>query len=722
MRRCITTIALLLSLLCWFGLGVTNAQSNEATLIAYVYRIDSKDCEFSPTHRRQTGFRVQGLAGIVTALHGVADCKTISATADGSPQSFTLLQIQQVDIERDVALLLSPALAELPQVGLVESPLSNTELLTAKLRIAGYPRGLEKQDIDVIESIRAIEALDDVIPNAEEPAEFIKRQSPSLDIDVLNVQAQLLPGHSGAPLVDSEDRLVAIGNGGLRGGSDGRSWAIPWPDVDLQAVDDAAIRQKFNKLREKDIAALAFSSTYPSQVSETATLATYTVQVIDATQNQPVANAEVLLTHRAGYAIGVTDSEGFYTFALVAANAGDYIQSQLQVEAAGYASYSRNVPNVPQRASPEMVRLTPLLATPTATPTLAPLVSPPAASVQLCAFAFIVLDAQSEEPIRRATISLIVGLHHDSGVTDSDGYYLTQLPCVSGEVVEARLRISAEGYTSYSRSISLIGQTIETLLKRSATPTPTLPPTPTSPPTPAATPTPLPASVSFRRGDWVEATASLRLREYPGLDAIILEKLARPEVFRIDDGPEEVDGLTWWQLRELDGAARGWAAYVDDGDEEPSLRSVAAVTPTPKGEVTVAPPPATATPPPGAASSLEILQPRWGDSISGRYEIRWRYAGVLGPNQGFDLILWYPKEPRHWGIVNAQEIAQHLVNYGNGEYSVELNVSAARSVEQYCDASYLLYVVVIQLDPYEQIGPASEMVDVRVRPISGVCP
>jgi len=718
---------LLLSLLLWFGQAETNAQQTEGPLLTYVYRIDSKDCKFSPTHRRQTGFRVQGLAGIVTALHGVADCATISATADDNPQSFTQLQIQQVDIERDVALLSAPALAALPADGLVLSPLSNAELLTAKLRIVGYPRGLEKQDIDVIESIRAIESLDDVIPNAEEPPEFIKRQSPSLDIDVLNVQAQLLPGHSGAPLVDSEDRLVAIGNGGLRSGNDGRSWAIPWPDVAWQAVTLATVQQKLNKLIEKDLAALSFSSTYPSQADTNAALVTYTVQVVDATQNQPVPNAEVLLTHRAGYAIGVTDSEGFYTFALIAANAGDYIQSQLQVDAAGYGPYSRNVPNAPQRPSPELVRLTPLLATPTATPTLAAPLSPSTPAAQLCAFAFIVLDAQSEEPIRRATVSLIVGLHHDSGVTDSDGYYLTQLPCVNGEVVDARLRISAEGYSSYSRSISLIGQTIETLLKRSATPTPTVPPTATTPPTVAATPTLASPSVTFRRGDWVEAAASLRLRAEPGLNATVLEKLARPEVFRIEDGPEEIDALTWWQLRELDGTVRGWAAYVEEGDEAPSLRSVAAVTPTPWGEATATPRPvatvaAPATATPGAAGGLEILQPHWGDSISGRYAIRWRYDGVLKPNQGFDLILWYPKEPRHWGIVDAQEIAHNLVNYGNGEYSIELNVSAARSVEQYCDASYLLYVVVVQLDPYVQIGPTSAMVDVRVRPISGVCP
>lgn len=469
MRRSAIIVIIPFVVLLWVGLAI--AQSDNVQPIPYVYRIDIKGCKFEPVNRRQTGFRVQGVAGIVTALHGVADCKTIHATADGGQEMFTDLVIQQVDIERDVALVTSAELEELPKVGLLASPLSIAEILTATLRIVGYPRGLEKQDIDAIESIRDIESLDDVIPDAEEPADFIKRKSPSLAIDVLNVQAQLLPGHSGAPLIDSADQIVAIGNGGLRGGTEGRSWAIPWLAVKLQAVDLAEIQQKLAELAAKDIAALAFSSTYPSQVNDATELATYTVRVVDTNQT-PIANAEVLLTHSEGYEIGITDSKGFYSFQLPT-NAS-YIQSQIQVEAQGYPPYSRTLSNVLDKVGTEVLRLTTLRPTP----------SPVA--VSFCEFAFRILDEESKQPVADADLSVMLGGQLSTGQSDSNGFYGSQLPCVDPSNANVRVRIVAEGYERRSETVPLVGEVKEIWLLQTVPPTPL--PLPTFTPTQIATP------------------------------------------------------------------------------------------------------------------------------------------------------------------------------------------------------------------------------------------
>lgn len=241
-----------------------SAAATVSAPISYVYRIKINGCNFKPQDRQQTGFRVQGITGIITALHGVADCKSVSALSDDGKEIYNDLLIRQVDIERDVALLSSPTIEKSSKVGLLPSGLSFVEIKNAALQIAGYPLGAEKQDVDKIEHIRDIESLDDVIPDAEEPADFIKRKSPSLEITVLNVQAQLLPGHSGAPILDSKNQVVAIGNGGLRSGTVGRSWAIPWIEVKLQPVTRAEIRAKLAELASKDIAALTFSSTFPA--------------------------------------------------------------------------------------------------------------------------------------------------------------------------------------------------------------------------------------------------------------------------------------------------------------------------------------------------------------------------------------------------------------------------------------------------------------------------
>ena len=464
MRR-IGAVAIVLLLALWAGMAF--AQNGSAIPAPYVYRLKIGNCTFDPADRRQTGFQVQGTVGIVTALHGVADCQTVSAITDDGVV-FTDLVIAAVDIDHDVALLTSSDLAGLPTDGFAVSQLAPTEILTASLRIVGYPLGLDKQDVDLIESVRDIEPLDGVIPDEEESTAFLKRKSPDIDIEVLNLQAQLLPGHSGAPVLDAVNGLVAVGEGGLRGGTVGRSWAIPWQAVKLESVEIGAVGKKLAELAAKDISVLAFSSTYPGQVATTTALATYTVQVMTTQANQPVANAEVLLTHSAGYEIGVTDSNGFYTFHLSTDNGVDYTQSQLQVEAVGYQPYSRNVPTVLERASPEMLRLTALAPTATVPPTN----TPTELSSSLCSFAFLVLDEQSEEPIRRATVAVSVGIRRATGTTDSTGYYLAHLPCSDEQDVEARVRVSANNYMVYTRSIFLSGKTTEVLLESKVTPIP----------------------------------------------------------------------------------------------------------------------------------------------------------------------------------------------------------------------------------------------------------
>ena len=52
----------------------------------------------------------------------------------------------------------------------------------------------------------------------------------------------------------------------------------------------------------------------------------------------------------------------------------------------------------------------------------------------------------------------------------------------------------------------------------------------------------------------------LRVREAPGLNSKILFLGLESEVFTVKDGPQEVDGYTWWYLAALyDESLAGWA-------------------------------------------------------------------------------------------------------------------------------------------------------------------
>ena len=50
---------------------------------------------------------------------------------------------------------------------------------------------------------------------------------PSTSIEILNLEGNLVPGLSGAPIIDSEGRVVGIVDGGLEDGAIGISWGIP---------------------------------------------------------------------------------------------------------------------------------------------------------------------------------------------------------------------------------------------------------------------------------------------------------------------------------------------------------------------------------------------------------------------------------------------------------------------------------------------------------------
>lgn len=113
-------------------------------------------------------------------MHGVVDCKTISAVSDDGETVLFDLVIRAADIDRDISLLWSPDLDDMLTGGLLVADLSRAAIIDALLHVIGYPLGLEKQDSDNIEGARAIESLDAVIPDSEKPAAFMRRQSPNL--------------------------------------------------------------------------------------------------------------------------------------------------------------------------------------------------------------------------------------------------------------------------------------------------------------------------------------------------------------------------------------------------------------------------------------------------------------------------------------------------------------------------------------------------------------
>lgn len=193
--------------------------------------------------RALTGFRVrdENTIGIITALHGVADGRIIKASSARGPILGDPLRIAKVDIRNDLALLTSNELAMLGDDGFeVAQEVDWKSIRTARLggiKVIGYPLGLSFEDLATDLVIRAPH-LKPLRNLAESAAPQLRlRNSPSLDCQVLSIQGGILPGHSGGPILDEDERVVGIANGGLRGGQVQIAWGIPFSEVEWEDAD-----------------------------------------------------------------------------------------------------------------------------------------------------------------------------------------------------------------------------------------------------------------------------------------------------------------------------------------------------------------------------------------------------------------------------------------------------------------------------------------------------
>jgi hypothetical protein len=193
----------------------------------FVYEVRASDCEKLPSSRRLSGFRVRGEQGIVTALHGVVSCKTIRAKSDYGEELSEVLKISKMDTDADVALLTSSELSRKSDAGLVFAR-SIKPLAGARVRVLGYPLQTAYHETELTVRKPAERPLIEEVPPGPIMDALRQRNSPGVKLNILSIQGPIVPGHSGAPVVDDRDRLVAIANGGLKGGTVSQSWAVPY--------------------------------------------------------------------------------------------------------------------------------------------------------------------------------------------------------------------------------------------------------------------------------------------------------------------------------------------------------------------------------------------------------------------------------------------------------------------------------------------------------------
>lgn len=381
----IRILILILPLLLLVGASVVLAQTPTFAPQPYIYRIKVVGCAHTPNVRHQTGFLVRGEGGIVTALHGVADCPDATIEAESAQGDFAALTIQAVDIDRDVARLSSPELADRLAEGL-DAPYSDRVARTG-LHALGYPYGKTDQEPTTQITVTYARPLHEVIPGAFITPAFEQRHSPDLETRVLVAEAHFVPGHSGAPVLNAQGQVIGVVSGGLKEGYIGKSWLIPWAEIQWQSLYDAtgslnpALIARWDALQQNDPElSLSFLSTYqgePVSDSSQAKVVTYRGRLVDKVSRRGIVNAEVLLIFEANSEMRATNtnSGGFFEFTL--AQSAERVTGLLWINAERYEILEQPVYDldVITRFGTISLNGLPPTSTPTLTPTLQSIVT-----------------------------------------------------------------------------------------------------------------------------------------------------------------------------------------------------------------------------------------------------------------------------------------------------------------------------------------------------------
>ena len=202
---------------------------NYADICDHVFRIV---CHHQTGIGTLSGFctRVDGVSGIVTALHGVLHCNEI--TASNLKQSLHGLRVKKVDVRRDVAFLTTQNETG-PEIRAGDARLHDT------VRFVGYTLGITYQKSRPLEPdrIRPWAKLKELLP-PHDRVEFQERGSPDPDITVLSLSGPLTHGESGGPILTESGQVIAVANGGLLKGTIGMNWAIPYDEIKWHTFSD----------------------------------------------------------------------------------------------------------------------------------------------------------------------------------------------------------------------------------------------------------------------------------------------------------------------------------------------------------------------------------------------------------------------------------------------------------------------------------------------------
>ena len=169
--------------------------------------------------RTGSGFLWGNSQQLVTARHVVTSCDNVSAYFQGHREVVAKPVRQLIDADL-VLLQLDHSSSAAPLRESRVAPVAND-----RLQAIGFYYGVQTLDNKSLIVTIGSPILQDMLTDSLKQA-VRQAGSPSLSARIVRMDGHLLPGLSGAPVINSGGEVVGIGSGGLKDGAAGVSWAI----------------------------------------------------------------------------------------------------------------------------------------------------------------------------------------------------------------------------------------------------------------------------------------------------------------------------------------------------------------------------------------------------------------------------------------------------------------------------------------------------------------
>jgi hypothetical protein len=198
-------------------------------------KIKASNCQLEPKDRTLSGFILASTVGVITALHGVADCPQIDALQPIKVVSFPM-RVSKEAAARDLALLVpTDVRGQADLVKLASFELARpTDRVNSRDPVAavGYPHGvLTPQANDrLVMGEPTMERLGDIMGIKNQ--DLVARKSPDTNLAVFKVSGLIVKGESGAPLiVQANGRVIGVVIGSSDPGASNIGWVTPLQGV-----------------------------------------------------------------------------------------------------------------------------------------------------------------------------------------------------------------------------------------------------------------------------------------------------------------------------------------------------------------------------------------------------------------------------------------------------------------------------------------------------------